>query len=194
MFVGCPALTAPEHGSISPSSRNYGVAVTYSCDPGYNLVGGVKKTCLFGGNWSPGSPRCQGLWKLQDFLVILMKLWHNVSGFLFVNLPLAQWGNFLPLRPVYSSFHRPMLFVHPSFYSTVCIFDWLYAYVDITFDFSKSYWLFLFLYSDLDMRNRNINYLKWNYIMWATIIKCLDYYYNCHYFYHNWNEYGPHYN
>lgn len=62
IFLGCPALAVPEHGSISTKETYYGVKVRYTCDAGYDLINGVVKTCLFGGKWSLGSPRCRGLY------------------------------------------------------------------------------------------------------------------------------------
>ena len=64
-------LTVPANGAISTKKTNYGVKVTYTCDVGYNVIDGVTKTCLFGGKWSPGSPRCKGTFKITVTFILL---------------------------------------------------------------------------------------------------------------------------
>ena len=67
--VYCPALTPPDHGTVSISSGvNYlsvGSTATYSCDPGYALLGSTTRTCEDPdrdsvGTWTGSVATCQG--------------------------------------------------------------------------------------------------------------------------------------
>ena len=67
--VYCPALTPPDNGTVSISSGvNYlsvGSTATYSCDPGYALLGSTTRTCEDPdrdsvGTWTGSMPNCQG--------------------------------------------------------------------------------------------------------------------------------------
>ncbi|CAH1271352.1 CSMD3 [Branchiostoma lanceolatum] len=55
--VQCPALTAPANGAVS-GTNFYGDVATFTCDPGYNLVGGSTRTCQADTTWSGSSPTC----------------------------------------------------------------------------------------------------------------------------------------
>ncbi|XP_066295428.1 sushi, von Willebrand factor type A, EGF and pentraxin domain-containing protein 1-like isoform X3 [Branchiostoma lanceolatum] len=55
--VQCPALTAPANGAVS-GTNFYGDVATFTCDPGYNLVGGSTRTCQADATWSGSSPTC----------------------------------------------------------------------------------------------------------------------------------------
>lgn len=62
--ITCSALPSIANGSISyPSSQNWGSVATYSCSPGYTLVGGnTTRTCggvSNPGTWSGSAPTCQ---------------------------------------------------------------------------------------------------------------------------------------
>ena len=51
--VDCDALTNPANGQVSHTARTrFGETATYSCDPGYTLVGGSTRICQATGNWS----------------------------------------------------------------------------------------------------------------------------------------------
>ena len=71
--VTCEILSAPENGEISvapgPSALTYGLGLvaTYSCDPGYVLMGQTTRTCedknggtVTTGTWSGAPGCCQG--------------------------------------------------------------------------------------------------------------------------------------
>ncbi|NWW93611.1 DAF1 protein, partial [Rhynochetos jubatus] len=47
-------------GNIS-DTFSYGVSVSYSCNPGYSLVGNAFITCTASGTWSQPPPRCKGV-------------------------------------------------------------------------------------------------------------------------------------
>ncbi|MCA9488800.1 MAG: hypothetical protein KC621_02735, partial [Myxococcales bacterium] len=58
---GCfPALTAPTNGSVDRTSGTAGDVATYSCDPGYALVGDATRTCGVDGTWTGTAPTCTG--------------------------------------------------------------------------------------------------------------------------------------
>ena len=58
----CPPLTPPSHGHLTPimNQYTYGTVVTFSCDPGYDLVGMSTTTCIDDGQWSVDTPQCKG--------------------------------------------------------------------------------------------------------------------------------------
>ncbi|NWR63942.1 CR2 protein, partial [Bucorvus abyssinicus] len=47
-------------GNIS-DTFSYGASVSYSCDPGYSLVGNAFINCTGSGTWSQPLPRCKGV-------------------------------------------------------------------------------------------------------------------------------------
>ena len=58
--VDCDALTNPANGQVSHTAgTRFGETATYSCDPGYILVGGSTRICQATGNWSGSAPNCQ---------------------------------------------------------------------------------------------------------------------------------------
>ena len=60
--VDCGNLTDPVNGSVDDTAgTSLGQTATYSCDTGYNLVGDSTRTCQATGNWSGGTPTCQGV-------------------------------------------------------------------------------------------------------------------------------------
>lgn len=57
--VPCPALVAPAHGSVPGGAGKAGDLLTFSCDPGYAIVGLDTLTCQEDGNWSDTPPTCE---------------------------------------------------------------------------------------------------------------------------------------
>ncbi|CAH1248929.1 SELP [Branchiostoma lanceolatum] len=55
--VRCNNLTPPTNGAMT-GSNSYGDVATFTCDPGYKLVGTFTLTCQYDGTWSGGSPKC----------------------------------------------------------------------------------------------------------------------------------------
>ncbi|XP_035691422.1 CUB and sushi domain-containing protein 1-like [Branchiostoma floridae] len=53
----CPTLTSPTNGAVS-GSNSLGDVATFTCDSGYNLVGGSTRTCQADLSWSGSSPTC----------------------------------------------------------------------------------------------------------------------------------------
>ena len=58
--VDCGALTNLANGHVSHTAgTTLGQTATYSCNPGYDLVGGSSRTCQATGVWSGSVPTCQ---------------------------------------------------------------------------------------------------------------------------------------
>ena len=64
--VNCGTLTNPANGQVHyTGSTTFGETANYTCDLGYNLVGGRTRTCLATGVWSGSAPTCQGMLLLE---------------------------------------------------------------------------------------------------------------------------------
>ena len=60
--VDCGALTNPVNGSVSHTAgTTFRKTANYSCNTGYNVVGGSTRTCQATGVWSESAPTCQGM-------------------------------------------------------------------------------------------------------------------------------------
>ena len=67
--MNCDTLADPPNGQVSHTvGTTLGQRATYSCNTGYNLVGGSIHTCLATGwsgsaptGWSGSAPTCQGM-------------------------------------------------------------------------------------------------------------------------------------
>ena len=58
--MNCGTLTNPANGHVSHTAgTTYGRRATYSCNTGYNLVGGGTRTCQATRVWSGSAPTCQ---------------------------------------------------------------------------------------------------------------------------------------
>ena len=58
--VDCGTLTHPANGHVSHTGgTTLGQTATYSCNPGYNLVGDSSRKCQATGVWSGSAPTCQ---------------------------------------------------------------------------------------------------------------------------------------
>ena len=56
--IRCPALTPQSFMKITESDNTYNSVVEYSCNPGYELVGDLRRTCLATREWSGTEPIC----------------------------------------------------------------------------------------------------------------------------------------
>ncbi|XP_074019626.1 complement receptor type 1 [Numenius arquata] len=54
-----PEITNGNHNGQGKAVFTMGMFVTYSCDPGYYLVGNARVFCRVSGNWSRPVPRCE---------------------------------------------------------------------------------------------------------------------------------------
>ncbi len=82
----CQSLSPPTNGGVSASSTAVGSTATYSCNPGYSLVGASTRSCESQRSvWSGNTPSCQGnTYDLnccfgQPFLLLQMPLIINLS-------------------------------------------------------------------------------------------------------------------
>ena len=57
MAVDCSTLNATTNVN-HPNGTTFGQTATYSCDPGYNLVGNSTRMCQADGVWSGNEPTC----------------------------------------------------------------------------------------------------------------------------------------
>ncbi|KAI8515762.1 hypothetical protein Bbelb_065750 [Branchiostoma belcheri] len=55
--VQCPLVSPPTNGFVT-GSNSYGDVVSFTCEPGYKLVGPSSLTCLSDGTWNGKSPTC----------------------------------------------------------------------------------------------------------------------------------------
>jgi CUB/sushi domain-containing protein len=56
---GCPVLENPANGVVMTTGLSPGDTATYTCDPGYELVGTAVQTCGNNGEWSDVPPTCR---------------------------------------------------------------------------------------------------------------------------------------
>ncbi len=59
--VVCGGAIAPTNGSVSAGSASLGNAVTYGCDPGYNLNGSTTRACQTDGSFAGSAPTCSAV-------------------------------------------------------------------------------------------------------------------------------------
>lgn len=58
--VQCEFLTTPENGQLVLAGTIFGSTATYSCLPGFSLVGTATRTCQENREWSGQAPTCTG--------------------------------------------------------------------------------------------------------------------------------------
>ena len=58
--VDCGPLPNPVNGQVNTTGTTLGQTANYSCNPGYNLVGGSIRLCQATGSWSGSAPTCHG--------------------------------------------------------------------------------------------------------------------------------------
>ncbi|NXO50231.1 C4BPA protein, partial [Aramus guarauna] len=59
----CPMPPMVHNGNHNGQGKAFfttGTVVTYTCDPGYYLVGNADVFCTLSGKWSQPGPRCEG--------------------------------------------------------------------------------------------------------------------------------------
>ncbi len=67
--VDCGALDNPSNGAVDTlSGTTFMNNATYTCNPGYTLMGSNTRTCQAGGEWNSTSPTCRG--KLGQQLLV----------------------------------------------------------------------------------------------------------------------------
>lgn len=58
--VSCGVPPTYDHSTYEGSNFTYGQSVSYTCDPGHDLIGTSISACDVNGHWSPVSFKCQG--------------------------------------------------------------------------------------------------------------------------------------
>ncbi len=78
--VDCEALDNPANGTVDTSSgTTFMNTATYTCNPGYTLVGASSRTCTADGDWTTAAPTClRELFICFHPICILLRL-HHVS-------------------------------------------------------------------------------------------------------------------
>ncbi len=75
----CLSLSSPTNGRVSASSTAVGSTATYSCNPGYSLVGASTRSCESQGSaWSGNTPSCQGPYHMLCFGVSSCVVWYTL--------------------------------------------------------------------------------------------------------------------
>ena len=60
--VDCGTLANPNNGQVSHTSgTTFGQVATYSCNTGYNLMGGTIRMCQATREWFGSAPTCQSM-------------------------------------------------------------------------------------------------------------------------------------
>ena len=57
--VSCGPLTDPVNGAVTVTGTMSGSTATYSCDPGYMIVGDSTRTCGTDGMWTLATFSCE---------------------------------------------------------------------------------------------------------------------------------------
>ena len=59
--ITCSALSDPENGNVHVTSSDfrYATTATFSCDPGYVIIGESRLVCTETGQWSAPVPTCE---------------------------------------------------------------------------------------------------------------------------------------
>ena len=58
--VDCGVLDDPNNGQVSLDGTTPGSNATYTCDPGFSLIGNMERICQQNGQWSGSEPTCEG--------------------------------------------------------------------------------------------------------------------------------------
>ena len=69
--LSCGRLDAPDNGKVVISGTTPGSITTYSCNPGFELVGVSKRTCQNNGEWSADEPFCEGIINIEIHFKII---------------------------------------------------------------------------------------------------------------------------
>ena len=61
LTVNCGGLSSPMNGSLSGNLTVYPNIVTFSCDPGFILLGSSVRKCQSTGTWDGYKTTCEGI-------------------------------------------------------------------------------------------------------------------------------------
>ena len=89
-MVNCGTLTNLTNGQVSHTAgTTFGQPATYSCNPGYNLMGNSTRTCQATGEWSGSDPSCQRVFQQFDMYLKMILLLSYI--FLYLHEPNATY-------------------------------------------------------------------------------------------------------
>lgn len=82
--VECDDLGAPYKGQVVLGGRSPGSKATYSCSPGYQLVGSSTRICQNNGQWSGSTPFCRSKNSISTRILLTVEfvqlyLWSTYS-------------------------------------------------------------------------------------------------------------------
>lgn len=60
LVITCEEPFKPKNGEVFSRRRTFGTSVSFTCNPGYNLVGSRELQCTGEGEWSGMEPTCEG--------------------------------------------------------------------------------------------------------------------------------------
>ena len=72
--VECPQLQDPANGAVSQPNNVTGTIATYTCDPGFVLVGSETQMCMTDGTWSGQPPTCSESKQCHEYLYSLIDI------------------------------------------------------------------------------------------------------------------------
>lgn len=58
--IRCQRLGNPTNGRVLLTDTSVGSVATYTCFPGFRLVGNQRRTCQTNGQWTGSTPTCSG--------------------------------------------------------------------------------------------------------------------------------------
>lgn len=77
----CEKIFSPPHGGMNCSGLVTDATCSFSCEPGYDLVGSQSRTCLASSRWSGKLPFCQGNCRPFSFFLKRVKLRAQLISF-----------------------------------------------------------------------------------------------------------------
>ena len=67
--VVCPELSDPVNGTVEQTVYGLKQTATFSCDPGFGLVGTQVLTCQENGTWNNQPPVCRGKYRTKRYIL-----------------------------------------------------------------------------------------------------------------------------
>ena len=96
--INCGGLPDPVNGKVRISSSMLGGIALYTCSPGYDVVGEVRRECLCNSTWSGSKTVCQGLYNTHFHANIIVRcMWMVVTKLPFVHCIVHNWYAFFIL-------------------------------------------------------------------------------------------------
>ncbi len=72
IVADCGSLDAPSNGAVDTSAgTTFTMTATYTCNPGYTLIGANTRTCGGDGQWTPDAPTCARMQIISSMFIII---------------------------------------------------------------------------------------------------------------------------